>query len=197
MMQNNKASTIVKHPMLPTAPVVFTKSTRARRLSISIKPFKPVRVTIPVRVSLKKAQEFFESNLQWITKALARMKKTELLKSAQPPLPPIDRNNAKAVLTARLNYWAQKYNFSYNKVFIKNQKSRWGSCSGKNNINLNMNLVRLPQELADYVIIHELVHTKVRNHSKRFWSELDKYMENARMMSKKLRNHSLSIHYAA
>jgi len=183
--------------MLPATPILFAKSARARRLSISIKPFNPVRVTFPARVSLKKAQEFLESNLEWIAKALAGIKKTEQQKSAQPPLPPIDRNNAKAILTDRLNYWAQKYNFSYNRVFIKNQKSRWGSCSNKNNINLNMNLVRLPQELADYVIIHELVHTKVRNHSKRFWSELDKYMGNARIMSKKLRNHSLSIHCAA
>ena len=177
--------------------ITFVKSHRAKRLSITIKPFKPVRVTVPVRVSQRKAEEFLQSNLKWIAKALAKLKKAEEQKSTQADLPPINRAVAKIILTTRLNYWAQKYGFSYNRVFIRNQKTRWGSCSLNNNINLNMNLVRLPQELQDYVILHELVHTKIKNHSKRFWVKLDKYVGNAKMMGKMLRKHSLNMFHCA
>ncbi|MFZ0033722.1 MAG: YgjP-like metallopeptidase domain-containing protein [Sedimentisphaerales bacterium] len=177
--------------------ITFVQSPRARRLSISIKPFKPIRVTVPAKVSQARAKQFLQSNLRWITKALAKMKKVEQQKSTQADSPPINRAAAKTALTARLNYLTCKYSFSCNRVFIRNQKTRWGSCSRNNNINLNMNLVRLPQELQDYVILHELVHTKIKNHSRRFWVELDKYVVDAKMMAKKLRNNSLSMFHCA
>jgi hypothetical protein len=72
---------------------------------------------------------------------------------------------------------------------VKNQKTRWGSCSEKNNINLNANLVLLPDELIDYAILHELVHTRVKKHSKRFWDELDKLVGNAKKLDQKLKKH--------
>ena len=68
---------------------------------------------------------------------------------------------------------AKIYGFKYAKASIRNQKTKWGSCSAKNNISLNINLVRLPDELRDYVILHELVHTRHKNHSNRFWETLD------------------------
>jgi predicted metal-dependent hydrolase len=176
--------------------ITFVKSPRARRLSISIKPFNPIRVAVPAGVSEKRAQQFLQSNLGWITKTLARMKKAEQEQSAPVELPPINMAAAKTALTTRLDYLADKYRFSYNRVSI-NQKTRWGSCSRNNNINLNMNLVRLPQELQDYVILHELAHTKIKNHSQRFWVDLDKRAGDAKMMAKKLRNHSLSMFHCA
>jgi len=179
-------------------PVIFNKSYRARRLTISIKPFKPLRVTFPARVSQKKAQEFLQSNVEWVKKAIAKIKEIEQQTPKKIDLPKINKSSAKIFLTSQLKFLADKYNFSYNKVFIRNQKTRWGSCSGCNNINLNINLVRLPQELQDYVLLHELVHTKIKNHSRKFWNELDKYVANSKSIAKKLRSHSLSmLHYAA
>jgi hypothetical protein len=96
----------------------------------------------------------------------------------------INKKEAKTILTDRLNLLAQKYKFSYNRLFIRNQKTRWGSCSAKNNISLNMNLVRLPQKLQDYVILHELVHTKHKNHSKKFWAEMDRYVGDGKEVEK-------------
>lgn len=177
--------------------ITFVKSPRARRLSISIKPFKPIRVAVPAGVSEKRAKQFLQSNVGWITKALVRMKKAEQEQSAEVELPPINMAAAKTALTTRLDYLADKYRFSYNRVSIRNQKTRWGSCSRKNNISLNMNLVRLPQELQDYVILHELAHTKIKNHSQRFWVDLDKRAGDAKMMAKKLRNYSLSMFHCA
>ena len=88
------------------------------------------------------------------------------------------RIEAKAFLPGRLAWLAREHGFSFNKVMIKNLKSRWGSCSGRNNINLNLHLMRLPDELIDYVLLHELCHTVEKNHGKMFWALLDKVTGN-------------------
>ena len=103
----------------------------------------------------------------------------------------IDKANAKKKLTTRLKQLVEKHGFTYNKVFMRNQKTRWGSCSRKNNISLNMRIARLPGDLIDYVIMHELVHTRVRNHSPDFWAALSKLGIDGKEMAPKLRKHQL------
>ena len=83
------------------------------------------------------------------------------------------RAEAKAWLIPRLEELARENAFTYNKVFIKNNVSNWGSCSTKGNINLNMHLMRLPEELRDYVILHELCHLQQMNHGPEFHTLLD------------------------
>ncbi len=83
------------------------------------------------------------------------------------------RAEAKAWLVPRLAQLASEHGFRYNKVFIKNNVSNWGSCSTKGNINLNMQLMRLPEELRDYVMLHELCHLKQLNHGPEFHALLD------------------------
>lgn len=83
------------------------------------------------------------------------------------------RAEAKAWLVPRLEELASRHGFTYNRVFIKNNVSNWGSCSTKGNINLNMQLMRLPEELRDYVILHELCHLKELNHGAGFHTLLD------------------------
>lgn len=83
------------------------------------------------------------------------------------------RMDAKNYLPHRLDQFAKEHGFSYKKVFIKNLKSRWGSCSHVNNINLNLHLMRLPDRLIDYVLLHELCHTKEKNHGPKFWALMD------------------------
>lgn len=78
------------------------------------------------------------------------------------------RKRAKEYLSQRLEYFAREYGFNYAKVFLKNNKSNWGSCSSKSNINLNIHLMRLPVEVCDYIIIHELCHLRYRNHGEKF-----------------------------
>lgn len=82
--------------------------------------------------------------------------------------------DAHAWLPARTSELASKYGFSYNRVAIKHNKSNWGSCSSKHNINLNMTLMLLPEYLRDYVILHELSHLQVFNHGASFHKLLDK-----------------------
>lgn len=97
------------------------------------------------------------------------------------------RKEAKKILPVRLEELAKKHGFKYNKVAIKNAKTRWGSCSYRDNINLNLHLARLDNDLIDYVILHELCHTIEKNHSARFWALLHKHLPNATELRKRLK----------
>lgn len=138
-------------------PVLFERSKRAKHVNISVKPFKGVRVAVPVGLSFEKAEEFVRAKTDWIQRHLFRMKQyEEESQLASDTSVDIDRPRAKRKLTRRLKHLAGKHGFTYNRVFIRNQKTRWGSCSYKNNISLNVKIIRLPEELLDYVIMHEL-----------------------------------------
>jgi predicted metal-dependent hydrolase len=101
------------------------------------------------------------------------------------------RKEAEAFLPQRIKELSLKFNLPFNRLFIKNIKSRWGSCSFRNNINLSIHLMRLPDNLIDYVILHELSHTVVKNHSKNFWLFLDKLTGNAKLLDKELKNYRI------
>ena len=167
--------------------VLFERSHRAKRINISVKPLRGVRVAVPYRVSFDKAIQFAQSKKSWTLKHLDKMKVVEkkhenFLNNSTL----IDRAEGRKKLVSRLNELSEKHGFRYNKVFLKNQKTRWGSCSAKNNINLNMNLIRLPDEMIDYVLLHELVHTRIKNHTKEFWRELDRLVGDAKAQNKRL-----------
>lgn len=104
------------------------------------------------------------------------------------------RTEAKAYLPDRVNHLAKKNNFSYNRVSVRNSKTRWGSCSAENNINLSLYLMRLPDHLIDYVILHELSHTRVKNHSPNFWQLLDQVSGNARTLDKEIKSFRTDIY---
>jgi len=95
------------------------------------------------------------------------------------------------LLPNRVQELAQKYNLLYNSLTIKYAKTRWGSCSGRNDIMLNPHLLRLNDELIDYVILHELAHTKVKNHSKEFWLTLKNFSAKSKEHDKELKKYSL------
>lgn len=101
------------------------------------------------------------------------------------------RREAKAYLPVRLKELAEAWGFSYNSVRIKHNVSNWGSCSTKGNINLNLNLMRLPKELQDYVMLHELCHLRYMNHGQEFHAMLEKLCPNHRELRKRLREYRL------
>jgi len=184
-MSNN----IVNIPSV--GPVTIVKSQRARLIRITINPDQSVRLTVPKRESVDNATRFLHSKIPWITKHQLRLSKLE---NAPTSLlqPEINERQAINTIISRLEELAEIHNFEYSRASIRNQKTKWGSCSAKNNISLNINLVRLPDQLRDYVILHELVHTRFKNHSKKFWSELDKVIGgSAKELSKKLKNYRL------
>lgn len=226
--------------------VRIVKSARARRISITLRPFKGVRVSIPNNVSYQYAEGVVKKKREWILKSMAKMEKAESgltvfdeytefktrwhrLKITRNPgvYPEVRIKNgvialnvpdkvnirqeevqqyirkcieetlryeAKSYLPQRVEQLAEQLGLEYNRVFIKNTKSRWGSCSSMNNINLSLHLMRLPDHLIDYIILHELAHLIHRNHGPGFWGFLDDVMGNARKLDREVNQYNLSIY---
>jgi hypothetical protein len=105
------------------------------------------------------------------------------------------RREAKRYLPLRLGALAKQFRFNYKEVFVKNLKSRWGSCSNVNNINLNLHLMRLPDHLIDYVLIHELCHTVEKNHGPSFWLLVDRCTDGkARVLDGEMKHYRTRIY---
>lgn len=100
-------------------------------------------------------------------------------------------NRIKAKFAERTAYYAGLINVTYNGITVRNQKTRWGSCSSKGNLNFNYRLYYMPEELMDYVIIHELCHRKYMNHSKEFWDEVSRYCPDYATKRQKLKDYSI------
>jgi predicted metal-dependent hydrolase len=104
------------------------------------------------------------------------------------------RYEAKAFLPQRVAFFAEKFGLKFEKVTIKKAGTRWGSCSHTNNINLNLHLMRLPERLRDYVILHELAHTVEKNHGPGFWSLLEKLCPGSKQLDKEMKTYRISIY---
>ena len=176
--------------------ILLEHSPRAKYMNLSIRPFRGIRVAVPRGVPLESAEAFARSKTDWILRHLPRLQAMEqaLLERQQAqPVTPVDRRTAKARLIKRLDELSQKHGLPYNRVFVKRQKTRWGSCSVKKNINLNIQLTALPEALMDYAIVHELVHTKILNHSRDFWDELERRLPGALGLDRELRKYHLLL----
>jgi len=174
--------------------VSMRRSRRATRISIAVAASGEVRVTLPRRGTARQAEAFLREKSAWVA---AHREKACLLRQRhedlEATLKPVSGKDAKALLRGHLDHLTRHYGFSYNKVSIRNQKTRWGSCSAKNNISLNEKLARLPERLIDYVLLHELVHTRVKKHGRDFWLELGKYAGDVTALRRELRQYRLEL----
>lgn len=162
-----KGEKILRDPEI--GEVTFRKSVRSSRMSIRVHPVKGVTVTVPYILPYAAAQAFFQMRREWVLETMARQK--EKFKDVHVPSEAeIEslRCQAKKELPRRLAILADRYDFLYNRVAIKHNATNWGSCSAKGNINLNLNIVRLPRVLQDYVLIHELCHLRHHDHGHGF-----------------------------
>ena len=174
---------LVEHPEIGA---IRYQRSKGRRIGISIKT-EFVRVSVPRRQSFKNAQKFVESQIGWIKKRISEM---NLRIEKSRVLPEIDREDARRILNQRLTEFAAEHDFEYGKVSIRKQKTRWGSCSSQNNISLNQNLLHLTDDLIEYVLLHELTHTRVKNHSPSFWDELETVCLDAKEKRRLLKTYS-------
>ncbi len=179
-------SKIYQDPVL--GEVLLKKNPRAVRISLRVNASGKISVTLPWLVPYQTGIKFLISRREWVQQALSRIPE----KPAEDP-EEIEklRAQAKAKLPGRLAELAAQHGFKYNKVTIKNNHSNWGSCSTKGNINLNLRLVLLPEELQDYVMLHELCHLKYMNHGPKFHALLEELCPGHREAAKKIKNYKL------
>jgi hypothetical protein len=149
------------------------KHRQAKRLKLAISCDGNVAVTLPWRMGFVSADEFIRKNAEWVLEKMKAMKKigrNSLFARHDNVEYQNLKEHAREMVKSRLEKYAEFYGFQYNGVAIRNQKTRWGSCSSKGNLNFNYKILLLPQRHADYIIVHELCHLKEFNHGKRFWN---------------------------
>ena len=147
-----------------------------KTMSLEIKADGSVVIRAPLRLSETKIQKFVEEKQEWILKNLEKIQKRDAQKENVQKLSALERqhlqNKACVVIPRRVAYYAEKLGVSYGKITLRQQKTRWGSCSSEKNLNFNWKLILAPPEVLDYVVVHELCHLKEMNHSKAFWDEV-------------------------
>ena len=155
--------------------IVYRKNIRAKLIRLVVTVDKGVLVTVPRGGTLEQATAFVKSKQDWLEKHLQLAKKRKDKKEQRlQNLPKIDLDIAQQNAFDRVAFLAEKFGFEYGNLTFRCQKAKWGSCSSNNNISLNINMLFLPQRLQDYLILHELTHTKVPNHGPKFWELLNK-----------------------
>jgi predicted metal-dependent hydrolase len=172
--------------------ILLEHNSRAKQTTVTVKPNKGVIVAVPIRMSFDEAIEFVNRNEPWIRKTVAKIQQLEShQKEIAELFSNIDQQKAQKTLMARLQVLVKKHGFTYSRVSIRDHKTKWGNCSHKNAISLNTKLVALPKDLMDYIILRELVHTRIHSNSTRFWTELDKYVGNGKrkIMASRLREY--------
>lgn len=210
---------IIKH-YAAIGQVRYVKNNRAKNLSIRISRTGDVRVTVPRYMSMKKAESFLMVKRDWVLRKLDEQqarnetfrafREGDLLDIRGNRIPLTTGNGesiedavwrillqeAKHYLPHRTTELAGLHGFTISGVKIRRMKTRWGSCSTRNGINLNSWLMMLPDHLSDYVILHELVHTRYKDHSRQFWKMLDQLTGGqSKALRKELRNRPImSIH---
>lgn len=162
---------------------------RARHIRVSVYPDESVVVTVPRGASDSEVDKFISEKQNWIDKHIQ-----DFRNSARVSYPFSGRRSylkyreqARKIITDKTEKIANQFGFSYKKIFIKNQKSRWGSCSSSGNLNFNFKILFLPERLQDYIIIHELCHLKELNHSKKYWTYVAEICPNYKLFEKELR----------
>lgn len=141
---------------------------KTKRLKIIIHSDTRIIVSAPYLLSQKSIENFIDKKKDWIKKSLD-FYKNKTSKISELKLDSKKREEIKNAVIKKLEEVNLIYNFSYRKIFIKNHKSRWGSCSSDKNLNFNHRVINLPEHLREYIIAHELCHLGEMNHSKKFW----------------------------
>lgn len=145
-------------------------------------------VTAPKMCSVAYVEKTLSRHAQWIKKQIGSRQKNITI---DPQVIIYAKKAVRPIVHAKLMQFNEYYNFTYHRVSIRNQKSRWGSCSSEGNLNFNCKLLCLPSELQDYVIVHELCHLKEMNHSKDFWYLVSHTIPQYKEVRKKLKSISI------
>lgn len=166
---------------------------RSRRKTISLQVTRDGRVVVrcPMRMPVRQIREFVESHADWVQENVEKVREQQ---ENRPIFTEKEirqyRELARRVLTAKTELWAARMGVTYGRIAIRQQATRWGSCSTKGNLNYNWVLVLVPEELQDYVVVHELAHRREMNHSPRFWKIVAEQIPDYAVRRKRLKEYA-------
>lgn len=178
---------------------IQVKIVRSRRktVSIEIRPDLSVIMRVPWYVTDQEAAEFFEKKKSWVDKQLGKLIEEAAREVHEPPLDETQirslADRALKVIPDKVKKYAQILQVTYGRITIRNQKTRWGSCSAKGNLNFNCLLMLAPDEVVNYVVVHELCHRLEMNHSRAFWEQVERVMPEYRIHKEWLKVHGSEL----
>lgn len=165
--------------------VIVRKSPLARGVKFSVSTSGRLAMSVPAYTSEFLMKRFLNTNRKNIREKLPLKNPSE--QRARDYQKKKLMKEAKSYLPYRLEYYAKLYNYTYDKCRLSHANTRWGSCSSRKTISLNIGLMKLPEPLRDYVILHELAHLNHMDHSKAFWAEVASHDKNYKNHEKKLK----------
>ncbi len=155
----------------PDSRILYKHRTHKRSRSITLRVRDgEVVITTPPRVRKSFIEEFIRSKADWITDKLGLFKGVQRLPTESAAERRKHRAQALRIVHDKIAKLNAHYNFTYNKIAIRDQRTRWGSCSSRKNLNFNYRIVFLPDELAEYLVAHELFHLAQMNHGPDSWN---------------------------
>jgi len=165
---------------------------RSKCMRIIVRSDGEVVVTSPLWVRVRDIEEFVHGKADWIKEKQSRAVRAPRVQSRAHYV--AHKEQARALITQRVHELNAMYGFSFNAIAIRNQKTCWGSCSSKRNLNFNYRLLFLQAHLVDYVIVHELCHLKEMNHSRAFWNLVAQALPDYRSRRAELRSLHTTLH---
>ena len=152
---------------------------RAKRKTVSLRIEEDGTLTVraPLRMAIRETDQIVEEHREWI---LTRLKALEARKQVKRTYTEQERESGKKMarkaIIEKCQMFGEQMGISYGMISIREQKTRWGSCSSKGNLNFNWKLILMPEEILDYVVVHELAHRKEMNHSRAFWAIVEQVL---------------------
>lgn len=169
--------------------VRFKISPKARRISVTVKPGGQVVAVRPIWSKQADVFRFLASKEKWIARAIGKMiQKKAIGANSGVNGFKMNKEAARLLVIKKISQINKQYRFKVGQIRIKNQVGRWGSCSARGNLNFNYRIALLPDNLAEYVVVHELCHLKELNHSPAFWRLVALTVPNHRALRRELRN---------
>jgi predicted metal-dependent hydrolase len=170
-----------------TLDYTLTVSPRAKHMRVSIRNGGDVRVTVPRFVPHFLVESFMKKKASWIVETFDTAKTRPVHQHTNTRAEYEKyKEQARALAHKRVEYYTKHYQFAWGAISIRNQKTRWGSCSSKGNLNFSYKVALLPPHLADYIVVHELCHLKEFNHSDKFWNLVAETIPNHKALRKEL-----------
>ena len=168
-----------------------------KTMAIEIRPDLSVIVRVPMRTTDRQVRQFVAEKENWIRKHLEKMQMKVQEQADREVLTEKEvrelAEKALKVIPPKVAFYAEKLGVTYGRITIRNQRTRWGSCSAKGNLNFNCYLMQAPEEILDYVIVHELCHRLEMNHSSAFWEKVEKLLPDYKERRKWLKMHGSEL----